>query len=59
MLLGVTLSLTTCFAGTAARAQDAPATDAKITLDLRDVPFRIAIEALFEKTGTEVARWRP
>lgn len=47
-----------------ARAQQPPATgaapppvtaDTKITLDLRDVPFRTALEALFEKTGLQYA----
>jgi hypothetical protein len=40
------------------QAQEAPRTpepNAKITLDLKGVPFRMAVEALFEKTGLQYA----
>src|SRR5215212_4877527 len=49
------LTLATLFAAGAARAQETATTEAMITLDLRDVPFRTAIEALFEKTGLQYA----
>jgi hypothetical protein len=56
-LLCLTLPLVTLLASAGARAQDAAGADptTKITLDLRDVPFRTAIEALFERTGLQYA----
>jgi len=58
-LVGLAVPLATLAAAGGARAQaqapDAAPAEQKITLDLRDVPFRTAIEALFEKTGLQYA----
>jgi hypothetical protein len=56
--LGMGVMLLTCAAlvgVTGAQAQQAPETKAKITLDLKEVPLRSAIEALFDKTGLQYA----
>ena len=47
--LAVPLAMVLVASGARAQSLETAVTETKITLDLRDVPFRTAIEVLFER----------